>query len=175
MMICDFIASCVKKTATCQPCLNVTCANSNDVVIVGIICATILIIALVGIIGYFTMKASERKASADEAKKKRDNDVEDRKWKLSIDKEAHVLKRNEDKEDHERKRKEEQEDHTMKRTVDLEDKLLCLLKDLAEIERDTAGEEIKKYNDESKAYKAMLEKMIYELSSNIIKANDKEA
>ena len=39
MMICDCIAPCVKKTATCQPCLNVTCTNCNDVVIVGIICA----------------------------------------------------------------------------------------------------------------------------------------
>lgn len=187
LIIRDSVAMCVNKTAEiCQPCVNNAGTTWQDVAIVLLICLTLLIIALCALCNYFKWKKYERVASAEAAKEKRNNDVEDRQWKLSVDKEAHVLKRKEDKEDHdnkleeeqkahELKRKEEREDHDKKRTVDLEDKLLCLLKDLAEIERDADGKEIKKYNDESKAYIAMLEKHINELSPNKLSTNDKEA
>ena len=91
MMICDCIAPSVKKAATCQPCLNVTCTNCNDAVIVGIICATILIIALVGIIGYFAMKVGERKASKEAETERRENEENDRKWKQKADMQDKLL------------------------------------------------------------------------------------
>lgn len=176
MIIRDSVVTCVNKTATiCQPCVKEAETTWQDVFVVSLICLTLLVIALFAIHKYFKWKKYEKDVSVNAAKEKRNNDVEDRQWKLNVDNEAHELKRKEDKEDHERKRKEEQEDHTMKRTVDLEDKLLCLLKDLAEIERDAEGKEIKKYNDESKAYLAMLEKQINELSPNKLSTNDKEA
>lgn len=172
MIIRDSVAMCMNKTAEmCHPCVKEAGTCWQDIVIVGIVCAAIASIAIYAVYRYFKWKEYERTAIANAATIKRKNDVEDRQWKLSVDKEAHVLKRNEDKEDHERKRKEEQEEHDNKRKVDLQDKLLCYLKDLAEIERDADGNEITKYNDESKAYNAMLEKIINELN----KANDKKA
>lgn len=176
MIIRDSVAMYVNKTAEiCQPCVKEAETTWQDVSIVLLICLTLLIIALSALCKYFKWKKYEKVASAEAAKEKRKNDVEDRQWKLSVDKEDHDLKRKEEQEDHDRKRKEEQEEHDNKRKVDLQDKLLCYLKDLAEIERDADGNEITKYNDESKAYNAMLEKMINELPSNVIKTNDKEA
>lgn len=174
--VCDSVATCANSLSEeCWPIVKEAGTTWQDVSIVFLVCLTLLIIALYAICKYYRWKKYEKVASAEAAKEKRKNDVEDRQWKLSVDKETHDLKRKEEKEDYDRKQKEELQDRDRKRRVDLQDKLLCYLKDLAEIERDADGNEITKYNNESMAYKAMLEKMINEFPSNIVKTNDKKA
>ena len=161
LVIRDSVATCVNKTDTiCQSCVKEAETTWQDVSIALIICLTIMIIALYAIYKYFKSKKEERDASQTAAKMKRDNDVEDRQWKLNVDKEAHELKRKEDREDSDRKRKEEQADQEKKRKESLQDDLLCFLKDFSEINRNKDDEEINKYNENSKDYRALLEKLI---------------
>lgn len=62
-VICDTVAMCVRKTTeVCQPCVK-ECASCNDVTIVGIICFTILLLAIIAALSYFKVKADERKTS----------------------------------------------------------------------------------------------------------------
>lgn len=61
-IICGSVAMCVRKMAgVCQPCVK-ECASCNDLTIVGIICATILLLAIIAVLSYFKVKADERKA-----------------------------------------------------------------------------------------------------------------
>lgn len=86
MIIRDSVATCMNKTvATCQPCVKEAGTTWQDVSIVFLVCLTLLIIALYAICNYYKCKKNEREASAVSAKMKRDNDVEDRKWKLRVD------------------------------------------------------------------------------------------
>ena len=62
-IICDSVATCAKGTAvTCQPCAKEAGASCNDVMIVVIICATILLLAIIAVYTYFKVKTTERKA-----------------------------------------------------------------------------------------------------------------
>lgn len=62
MTFCDSVATCVKGTAaTCQPCVKDAGTCCNDVIITGIICGTILLLAIIAVCAYFRLKAYERK------------------------------------------------------------------------------------------------------------------
>lgn len=59
---CDSVATCVKGTAViCQPCVKEAGACCNDVLIVGIICGTFLLLAIIAVCTYFKVKATEQK------------------------------------------------------------------------------------------------------------------
>ena len=61
MIICDSVATCVKKTAeACQPCAKDYGTNNNDIIIVAIICGTILLISLFAFWKYYKNKDNER-------------------------------------------------------------------------------------------------------------------
>lgn len=51
-----------KATMNCQPCIKEAATNDKDLIFVGIICATILIISLYVIFRYFKWKDDERNA-----------------------------------------------------------------------------------------------------------------
>ena len=187
MIIRDSVATCLKETAEiCLPCVKEAETSWQDVIIWVTLFVAFAYVVRYGIKQYFKCKKDERDASAVSAKEKRENDVKDRQWKLEVDKEAHELKRKEEQDDHEKKleeeqkahelkRKEEQEALDKKRRTDLQDKLLCQLKDLAEIERDADGNEIIKNNDNSKEYITMLQTMISKLDSPTNTPNEQEA
>lgn len=62
MIIRDSVATCVKGTvATSQPCVNNTDTCCSDVIITGIICLTILLLAIIAVCTYFKVKATEQK------------------------------------------------------------------------------------------------------------------
>lgn len=62
MIIRDSVATCVKgMAATCQPCAKDAGACCNDVIIAGIICLTILLLAIIAVFTYLKAKSSERK------------------------------------------------------------------------------------------------------------------
>lgn len=165
MIIRDSVATCLKETAEiCLPCVKEAETSWQDVIIWVTLFVAFAYVVRYGIKQYFKCKKDERDASAVSAKEKRENDVKDRQWKLEVDKEAHELKR-----------KEEQEALDKKRRTDLQDKLLCQLKDLAEIERDADGNEIIKNNDNSKEYITMLQTMISKLDSPTNTPNEQEA
>lgn len=65
MIIRDSVAMCVNKTAaTCQPCVKEAETCCNDVVIVGIVCVTILLLAIISVFAFLKWKADERKIPA---------------------------------------------------------------------------------------------------------------
>lgn len=176
VIIRDSVAMCAKEMhAICSPCVKEAETNWQDVFIVFIICLTLLIIALNGICNYFKWKKYEKVASADAAKEKRKNDVEDRQWKLSVDKDAHDLKRKEDEEDHDKKLEEkqvdfdkeqkvEQEKRNKKQRSDLQDKLLIFYEDrLIKDKKDDKGNVIVYDEDNCKEYVEQLKNMINEL------------
>ena len=62
MIIRDSVATCLKETAEiCQPCIKESTECCSDVIIVGIICITILLLAIITVFAYFKQKADERK------------------------------------------------------------------------------------------------------------------
>ena len=62
MIIRDSVAMCVKETATTsQPCVKDAGACCSDVLIAGIICGTILLLAIITILTYFRLKTTELK------------------------------------------------------------------------------------------------------------------
>lgn len=111
MIICDFVATCVKETAeNCQHCVKNLCPCWENVFIVGIICFTVLIIAIVAICYYHAWKSNERKAQKEAEERKWTHEKEERELKIKIDKENYETKLDKDKKDHELKRKEELQD-----------------------------------------------------------------
>lgn len=86
MITCDTVATCVRKTAEiCQPCVKQAETNWLDVLIVGIICATIVIIVLIITCRYLKFKAAEREAQQKATEDKRKKEIDDRKWKHLAD------------------------------------------------------------------------------------------
>lgn len=106
MITCDSVATCVNKmTTTCQSCVKGTEINWLDVVVVGIICGTILLLAIIAVVAYFIHMDKERKALEEAAiiKKEEEKNSLDNKQKADAD----SLKQN--RHDHLLKRKEELE------------------------------------------------------------------
>ena len=86
MIIRDSVATCVNKTAEiCQHCVKEAETNWLDVLIIGIICATIVIIVLNVTCHYLKLKKAEREAQQKAAENKRSNEIEDRKLKQKAD------------------------------------------------------------------------------------------
>lgn len=86
LIIRDSVASCVNKTAEiCKPCAKEAETNWLDVLIVGIICATIIIIVIKVTCRYFKLREAEREAQQKVAGNKRNNEIDDREWKQMAD------------------------------------------------------------------------------------------
>lgn len=146
---CDSVATCVNKmTATCQSCVNGTEINWLDVVIVGIICGTILLLAIIAVVAYFMHKYNERKALEDAAIKKKEEETNNLENKQNAD--ADSLKQN-------------RHDHLLKRKEELENKMHGYME--SQIKN---GESLSKDD----MYIAELSKEIGELKSAL---NDKKA
>jgi uncharacterized protein YxeA len=106
MIIRDSVATCVNKTAEmCQPCVKGVGNSYNDVVIVGIICGAILLLAIIAVVAYFKQKSYERKALEETFSKKQDEEKENRENKKKADVDSYE----QNKQDHKLKRKEELE------------------------------------------------------------------
>ena len=75
-------ANAVKVINSSQPCVQEAPTNCNDVLIVAIICIAIIIITWLGICKFFGFKKEERAARTSADNKKRENEVNDQKWKL---------------------------------------------------------------------------------------------
>ncbi len=149
MITCDSVATCVNKmTATCQSCVNGTEINWLDVVIVGIICGTILLLAIIAVVAYFMHKYNERKALEDAAIKKKEEETNNLENKQNAD--ADSLKQN-------------RHDHLLKRKEELENKMHGYME--SQIKN---GESLSKDD----MYIAELSKEIEELKSAL---NDKKA
>ena len=64
MTICGIVAACVKGSAgVCMPCIKEVGNSCNDVIIAGMICVTILLLAIIVASVYLIQKSIERKAS----------------------------------------------------------------------------------------------------------------
>lgn len=86
MTICDSVTTCVNKTAEiCQHCAKEAETNWLDVLIIGIICATIVIIVLNVTCRYLKLKNAELEAQQKVAENKRKNEIDDRKFKQKVD------------------------------------------------------------------------------------------
>lgn len=128
MIIRDSVATCVKGTAEVfQPC-KATGTKWENVFIVGIICFTVLVIAVVAICSYYAWKNNERKVQ---------KEAEERKW--THEKEERELRINTDKVNYETKLVKDEKDHELKRKEELQDKLLNYIE-----RRITEGETIVK-------------------------------
>jgi hypothetical protein len=63
MIICCTVAPCVKGTVgVCKPCIKEVGTSCNDVIIVGIICITILLLTLIAVGAWFKLMADKRNA-----------------------------------------------------------------------------------------------------------------
>lgn len=106
MIIRDSVACCINNTAEMsQPCMKEVGNSYNDVAIVGIICGTILLLAIIAVVTYFKQKSNERKALEEAASKKQDEEKKYRENKKNADVDS--FKQN--KQDHKLKRREELE------------------------------------------------------------------
>lgn len=127
-----------KVMNSCQPCVQEAETNCKDVLIVAIICATIVLVALIAKWaiwswqdGVITSKEQERKDKEEkevaECKRKQDADKTNRDWQLDDEKrkrqyqlDDEALKRKNAIEDETRKRKYYLEDEERKHTYDKE-------------------------------------------------------
>jgi hypothetical protein len=92
MIIRDSVACCINNTAEMsQPCMKEVGNSCNDVAIVGIICGTILFLAIIAVVAYFIQKGCERKAQKNVAEKKREQEIKDRKEKQKADLQSKLL------------------------------------------------------------------------------------
>lgn len=86
LIIRDSVAMCLNKTAEiCQPCVNETGTNWQDILIVVAICMTIAIIAISICNRYFKWKDDERDALIKADEEKRKNEEKDRERKQKTD------------------------------------------------------------------------------------------
>lgn len=85
----------VKVADVCQPMVQEPETSCNDVTIVAIICATIVLVALIAMFSFLIWKCREHKAEAESKEKEREKDEKDRQWKQRsdlIDKKLDFLK-----------------------------------------------------------------------------------
>lgn len=69
MTICGIVAASVKGSAgVCMPCIKEVGNSCNDVIIAGMICVTILLLAIIVAFVYLIQKSNERKALQTSAK-----------------------------------------------------------------------------------------------------------
>lgn len=92
VIIRDSVAVMANKTAlVCQPCVNDAETKINDVIIVLIICASILIIAIYAIKRYFKWKDDERNARKESENEKTEQERTNRIEKQQADLKAKLL------------------------------------------------------------------------------------
>lgn len=130
---CDTLVVKVVKTAdvVCQPIIKEAETSDYDVWIVGIICATIVLVAIVAVFGFLYWKNMEIKAGQEEREFQKTKEKEEcqRKQDANKNNRSNMLEDEERKrkytiEDEERKRKYAKEDKELERKYAIEDEEL---------------------------------------------------